>query len=77
MADIFFWRMIMKFLFVILSIVIFAVVSFGQEAQTTTVVGTEVAAKPEGTIRIGLVLPRLALCRKLRPPRLRTRCARL
>lgn len=52
----------MKFLFVILSIVFFAVFSFGQEAQTATAVGrTEVAAKPEGTIRIGLVLPKLAL----------------
>lgn len=51
----------MKFLFVILSIAIFSVAGLCQEAQTATLVGPEVAAKPAGTIRIGLAAPKMAL----------------
>ncbi len=57
-----FGGMIMKLLFVILSIAIFAVAGLSQDAQTATLVlAPEVAEKPVGTIRIGLAAPKMAL----------------
>lgn len=52
----------MKFILVILSIAIFAVAGLAQETQTATlVVVPDVSEKPAGTIRIGVMTPKLAL----------------
>ncbi|MEQ1924314.1 MAG: hypothetical protein ABL952_17580 [Pyrinomonadaceae bacterium] len=52
----------MKFLFIVFSIAIFTMAGFCQEGQTASlVVVPEVAAKAEGTVRIGLMTPKLAL----------------